>query len=136
MKSSIDQQLILFEILSIPEVLTAISGSIYQDARPNADTEDIVILGLPVVGNSKQQGQAIINIYVPDVELKSGSSIYYKADSLRLNELLEIIVPIIKSYSGEDFNLTISRGEIFEDADKSQKFHYYSLKISFEFFNL
>lgn len=135
MKTSIDQQLLLFSILDDSNIETLLSGRIYQDARPNFKTEDIVILGLPIVGNAEQRGQAIINIYVPDSEVTENNTPYFKSDSARIKELSDAVIAIIKSYSGDEFNLSVSSGETFVDADNKMKFHYYSLKVSFEFFN-
>ena len=107
-----------------------ITGDVYKITRPNSQKEDIVVKSLSLVGQTKQFGSAVVNIWVPDKDQKSQNV----PDTKRIDILSALAVDLISTTVSPDYNMTIANQGMFDEPD--MKYHYYSITINFEFFNL
>lgn len=107
-----------------------ITGDVYKYSRPNSTKEDIVIKSLSLVGQTKQFGSAVVNIWIPDKQLKER----YVIDSQRIDALAALAVELIHSTDSQDYNITTANQLVIGEPDL--KYHYYSITVNFEFFNL
>ena len=131
MKTPGKQINILYSLLSDSDLLNAvdgrISGDIYKHVRPNSGKEDIVVSSISLVGQSKQFGSAVVNIWIPDNEQSF-------PDTKRIDYLAAKAVEIIENAFSLDYNITIGNQDIY--AEPELKYHFYSITVNFEFFNL
>ena len=107
-----------------------ITGDVYKVSRPNSQKEDIVIKSLSLVGQTKQFGSAVVNIWIPDKQLKERGV----ADTKRIDVLSALAVELLSTTISPDYNITIANQLVIDEQDL--KYHYYSITVNFEFFNL
>lgn len=134
MKTQSDQIKALFELVSAsPELAAALTGGIFELTRPeNSLREDVVVNSLPVLPGSIQYGTANVNLYVPDIKVSQTSkySAYYAADSTRLEELKDLVLPLIENgiYADKAKYYVALSSLIREPETRS---HYYNFRVNF-----
>lgn len=81
----------------------AIRGSIYRsEMRPkDAESEDIIVKFLSGLDGQIQQGVVILNVYVPDITLRSDGR--RVEDKERVAELEELIVDFIENNGSTEY---------------------------------
>jgi hypothetical protein len=107
-----------------------ITGDVYKVARPSSGKEDVVIKSLSLVGQNKQFGSAVVNIWIPDRDLQDQSF----PNTERIDELSAKAIELIENTLSTDYNMTIGNQGIFREPE--MKYHFFSLTVNFEFFNL
>lgn len=135
MKLSTTQVDILYGIIAKSDLLSPvygrISGDVYKFKHSYSGTvEDIVINSISLVGQSNQFGTAVVNIYVPDIEFKGQS----QPNNERISNLAAKVIELIKSAETADYNMTIDSQDL-QDNPEDLRYHFYSIKVNFEFFN-
>jgi hypothetical protein len=102
-----------YQILNVPEVVSIITGNLYQLVRPkNSILEDIVINGLPITNTQLQQGVFNVNIHVPnltDVKI-GGNPDETQPDLVRLKAISEIVVEKLADVVGYDYRFSAQNG--------------------------
>ena len=86
-----------YSLISQSSLGAAIRGTIYRsEMRPrDAESEDIIIKFLSGLDGQIQQGVVILNVYVPDITMRSdGRKV---EDKQRVAELEELIVDFIEN---------------------------------------
>lgn len=134
MKTSFDATDILFGVLDVHELKSAISGGLFhQDSRPvNSKLEDVVI-NIITIGDTNVQGAVLnVNIYVPDKKIKGTDEYYQAPGRQRLNAITSVVVGILKGNKGrywKDGQLRITNisGLIPEPEIKQ---HYINIRVS------
>jgi hypothetical protein len=107
-----------------------ITGDVYKVARPSSGKEDVVIKSLSLVGQTKQFGSAVVNIWIPDRDLQDQSF----PNTERIDELAAKAIELIENTLSTDYNMTIGNQGIFSEPE--MKYHFFSITVNFEFFNL
>lgn len=135
MRTTFDQEDILYSILATSAVKAALSGGIYKQIRPDdSKLEDVVINSLPIDQGSVQRSTANVNVYVPDIQIKINGKNQYQPNTTRLKTLTALIVPALQErYSSEKWNFWISNQTTFREPEINQ--HYLNLRIEFKFHN-
>lgn len=116
-----------------------VDGNVYyRGLRPiqkNASSykEDIVVAFLTGEGTDVQTGTCLVNVYVPDVQARSG--IFY-ADKERCAVIAESLeqFPMFANQSGDGVYFK-QRGMIATFAEENIKQHFVSLKLEFKSLN-
>jgi len=131
MKTSGEQVDILYILLNGNADLKAlISGDVYKLGRPNSGSEDIVIKTVSLVGQTKQFGTAAVNIWIPDID--AGDQTF--PNTGRIDIIGDKVIELLESNINPDYNMTIGNQTVISELDL--KYHYFSIKVNFEFFNL
>lgn len=107
-----------------------ITGDVYKCTRPSSGKEDVVINSISLVGQTKQFGTAVVNIWIPDKDLQDQSF----PNTKRIDELAAKTIELIANAASTDYNITVSNQGTFSEPE--MKYHFYSITINFEFFNL
>lgn len=92
-----------YSLISQSSLGAAIRGTIYRsEMRPrDAESEDIIIKFLSGLDGQIQQGVVILNVYVPDVPMRSdGRKV---EDKQRVAELEELIVDFIENNGSTEY---------------------------------
>jgi hypothetical protein len=134
MKTPGNQIDILYALFMGSELKTAtpgkITGDVYKYTRPSSGKEDVVINSLSLVGQTKQFGSAVVNLWIPDKDLQDQSF----PDTKRVDELATKAIELIENTVSTDYNMTIANQGIFGEPE--MKYHFFSITVNFEFFNL
>ena len=92
-----------YSLISQSSLGAAIRGTIYRsEMRPrDAESEDIIIKFLSGLDGQIQQGVVILNVYVPDITMRSdGRKV---EDKQRVAELEELIVDFIENNGSTEY---------------------------------
>ncbi len=129
--SPLDMLTILYRILSVSDLGTLVQGRVYKLNKPQGLFECVVINALPVSQAQQQIGTANVNIYVPDLAQTREGKPDQVADTVRLNTLTSMALPLLTVYeTGYDF-APVSMTLIEQPESKS---HYMNIRIDFNFF--
>lgn len=132
-KTALDVRTELYKILNASNALKiAITGKIYKGIRPtNSKLEDVAVNTLVLGTGSRQRGVANINIHVPDIEAGPVGAKYFAPNETRLNQLTNIIKPLIEEGDGPDFSYWIEGTNVFQEPEIDQ--HYMNFRLAFTF---
>lgn len=73
MKTTADQNQILYDLLKNSSLNSALNGGLYKIERPqNSNLEDIVVSSMLVGDGGFQDGVANVNIYIPKIDINIG----------------------------------------------------------------
>lgn len=131
MKTTFDANMIMVELLNKAKVNEAISGDIYVDgSRPlNSKHEDIVVNVVALQADSlPQSASSNINIYVPDKVIKIGVKNQQVANIIRLKEITDIIMGVIRSTIVPGLSITPVSQTIMEESTLKQ--HFSNIRLS------
>lgn len=128
MKTTIDFQNRLFDLINSSALKNGITGGVYKSARPITGVmdlkEDVVINCLPVPGDQIQETVGNINIHVKNLDLKiDGKSDKTQPNLSRLNTLTLMAIDIIQDHYAEDFHCDFDSQQLFEEPESNS---YYS----------
>lgn len=122
-------------LIDLPVVTSAISGKIYQGARPlNSKLIDIAI-GIQGINNEwLQEGTVNVNIYAPNLSFNSDST---RPNLPVFDRLSTILCPLLDSqYKDSFYTIVASPAVIYKDTDVSHfvniKVDYYSIQDDFK----
>lgn len=134
MKTTLDQDTILYQLLVASPLKTAISGDVYKWIRPaGSQLEDVVINTITIGDGSVQRGAGNVNIYVPDVSVALGSKAQKMPNTARLKHLATLAVDTLKEYYAVDYNFWLAGQTTVQEVETAQ--HYINLRIEFKFHN-
>lgn len=130
MKTTFDQDGILYRRLQGSPLQQAVTGEVCQWKRPNGSTlEDIVINSLPIGDGSAQRGTSNVNVYVADIETGGGKM----PDSGRMHVLAGLALQTLKEGYGPDYNFWLVNQGTIAEPETDQ--HYINFRIDFKFHN-
>ena len=122
-----------------PMVTPALTGKVYyRDMRPiqneptQASVEDTVVAVLAGKGNIEQNGSCVVNVYVPDLRIKSGMNVRDKRRTDMIEKWMDTIPQSLSQRSGLYFEKTSTILTIPNDNIKE---HFVSLKMDFWIIN-
>jgi len=122
-----DANELLFKVLNIDEVKSAIKGKLYNDSRPiNSLNEDIVVNTITITNVFKPQlATSNINVYVPDIEgIKN---------SRRLKEISRVVRKVFEEHQFIGKSVYISDLGIIQE--QNGKEHYVNLRIQWRIYD-
>ncbi|MFV0536837.1 MAG: hypothetical protein ACK5M3_05615 [Dysgonomonas sp.] len=111
------------------QLVSFIKGTLYREGnRPkDADTEDAVVSFKTGLDGQFQDGEIVINVYVPN--LNQGGVI--KKDITRCRQIGNLIMQIVKSFTDSEYLIyLINIPQSFESEDIQQ--HFVNARIGFE----
>ena len=131
MKTSFDINTIVFRILNVQTVKSAISGDIYKgDDRPDDSTdEDIVINTISLTQDFLPQiATSNVNVCAADKpKIIKGKSML-KADDTRLKAITDIVLSVLRAAKVPGLLFTIEAQSTL--AETSVKQHFVNIRIS------
>jgi hypothetical protein len=130
MKTTFDTDAILFDLLQKSPMKNAISGGIYVgDDRPDDSMdEDIVVNSIDLTQDYLPQiGTSNVNIYVADTNKKIKGEQQLKANRIRLKELSEMAMTVLRSANITGLKLIPMSQHTLEEPIVKQ--HYVNIRI-------
>lgn len=120
------------------EYLDVAGGIYYRGLRPFQDNislyqEDVVIAFLTGTSGDIQKGTCLVNVYVPNIQAKSG--IFY-ADKQRCANIAEALETFPKFANDNADGIYFKQSDmIYTFAEESVNQHFVSLKMEFKVLN-
>ncbi|MFN3341901.1 MAG: hypothetical protein ACK40M_04345 [Flavobacteriales bacterium] len=129
MKTTFDIDKKIWNRFSGSALAAAISGDIYKMRRPaGSNLEDIVINNLGLPNQDLQRGIWNVNIFVPNLEVESGSvnddSI---PDTARLEELARLGVDLFDDVQDGDVYYSVQQQQTIFDSETKE--HFVNIRI-------
>lgn len=129
MRTTFDQNNILYALLGSSPLKTAINGKIYKNVHlDDSEFEDVVINSLPISTGDIQISTANVNIHVPDI--KVGNTFMPNED--RMKFLAEIAEPILKKGHGTFYRFYLSHQSTISQEGVNKSF--VNFRIEFQYF--
>jgi len=130
MKTGFDTDNVLYDVLKISSLKSAIAGNVYKRLRPvNSVLEDVVINSLPITNQQLQTCISNVNIFVPDKQITVNGVVTKVPNEERLEELTVMAVQILADGIKGDFTWDIQQQAFIQD-DESDS-HYSNIRIEF-----
>ncbi|WP_337043861.1 hypothetical protein [Emticicia sp. 17c] len=121
MKTTSDQDNILYELIQNSALSSLIKGGIYKGERPlDSSAEDIVINSLFIGEGTLQPGAATVNIYVPKVFQNIGGQQQSIKDTARVKAILAVAQEVLREAYGSYYSLWTSRQDDSDEPDLKQ----------------
>ncbi|PLK44405.1 hypothetical protein [Emticicia sp. TH156] len=126
MRTTADQDNILYELISSSPLRTFIRGGVYKGERPlDSPGEDVVISSMLVGDGTLQAGVANVNIYVPKVYQNINGKKQTLKDTKRVDEVLAVARGVLREAYGSYYSLWTSRqGDYDEPEMKQTRLHF------------
>ena len=112
-----------------------ITGSLTKHRRlANSTKEDVVVNGLVLNNAQLQRGIINVNIHVPNISipLSGGGFDNSQPNSVRINNLTNAVIPLLKDQWGSDYNFDIEQITLITE-DKSS---FNNIRIEFQSINI
>jgi len=133
MRTTADQDQILYNILKDSALNTELNGGLYKGERPqNSTLEDIVVSSMMVDNSDFQEGVANVNIYIPKMDLSIGGASQKMRDSKRISDVLILAVQALKENFGTFYSLWTSKIQEFDEPQINQT--RLSIRIEFRLY--
>lgn len=121
MKTTADQDKILYDLISQSPLKTFVRGGLYKGERPlDSQTEDVVITSMLIGDGSLQQGVAVVNIYVPKISQNINGRSQTLKDTKRCEEVLAVAQGVLREAYGSYYSLWTSRQGDYDEPDIKQ----------------
>ncbi|UTA66651.1 MULTISPECIES: hypothetical protein [Emticicia] len=126
MRTTADQDNILYDLISSSPLRTFIRGGVYKGERPlDSPGEDVVISSMLVGDGTLQAGVANVNIYVPKVYQNINGKKQTLKDTKRVDEVLAVARGVLREAYGSYYSLWTSRqGDYDEPEMKQTRLHF------------
>jgi hypothetical protein len=130
MKTTIDTDDVLYDLLKNSSLKSAITGKVYKRQRPvNSNLEDVVINSLPITNEQLQQCVSNVNVFVPNEKITVGETVDSVANEARLKQLVALAVTVLTDGINGQFTWDIQQQTLIKD-DESES-HYINIRIQF-----
>lgn len=128
MKTTFDQDTILYQLLTGSDLAKAISGEVYKMVRPNGSkAEDVVINTILTDTSQVQRGASNVNIYVPALQIHKD----VLPDTARMGELAALAIALLEDVYKPLYHLWVSNQTTIDEPGPSW---YVNLRVEFQFF--
>ena len=120
-----------YEFVTKSELAKAVSGKVYRKGMrpPESYKEDIVVKFLSGVDEQVQSGIVVLNIYVPDISVRSRGA---KVENIkRIDELEELAVSFIEGNDSNEYDLEKDGTPKSLEAEGIEQ-HFISVRIKFK----
>lgn len=120
-----------YEFVTKSGLANAISGKVYRKGMrpPESDKEDIVVKFLSGLDEQVQSGIVVLNIYVPDISIRSRGA---KVENIkRIDELEELAVSFIEENDSNEYDLEKDGTPKSLEAESIEQ-HFISVRIKFK----
>ena len=126
MKTTADQDSILYTLINQSALKTFIRGGIYKGERPlDSSNEDIVISSLLIGEGTLQAGVANVNIYIPKIYQNIDGKMQTIKDTSRVDEVLAVAREVLHESYGSYYSLWTSRQGDYDEPDiKQTRLHF------------
>lgn len=136
MKSNLQAVDIVFSHLKGSVLDMAITGQIMKHRRiANSTKEDVVINSLALNNTQLQRGILNVNIHVPNLSIpteQTGVRDNGYPNSVRLNQLTDLAIPILKDTWGADYDFDIEQINLITEETSS----FNNIRITFQALNV
>ena len=121
MKTTADQDNILYNLINQSVLKTFIRGGIYKGERPlDSTNEDIVISSTAIGEGTLQAGVANVNVYIPKIYQNIAGQMQSIKDTARVNEVLAVAGEVLHEAYGSYYSLWTSRQGDYDEPDIQQ----------------
>lgn len=126
MKTTANQDSILYTLINQSALKTFIRGGIYKGERPlDSANEDIVISSTAISEGTLQAGVANVNVYIPKIYQNISGKMQYIKDTRRVDEVLAVARDVLHEAYGKYYSLWTSRQGDFDEPDiKQTRLHF------------
>lgn len=126
MRTSLEVENILYQILNVPELTEQLGGKIFKGFRPpQRQIEDIVVGCLTVPNKTVQNGYANVNLYCPSLGIGL-------PNHKRFDEVLGLVKGLLEQGEKEQLYYKIDNiSSILEDPD-NKEMHYINIRINYQ----
>lgn len=126
MKTTADQDSILYALINGSALKTFIRGGIYKGERPlDSQAEDIVISSMMIGEGTLQAGVANVNVYIPKIYQNIGGKQQPIKDTRRVDEVLAVANEVLHEAYGKYYSLWTSRQGDYDEPDiKQTRLHF------------
>jgi len=114
----------LFVEIKQSDLGKAINGAVYRDEmRPdNSQKEDCIVKFVSGLDGQIQRGILVLNVYVPDIKIKSGKMVVNKT---RIAELENLIISFVEQCTSTEYLYSLDATPIsLAETDIQQHFIY------------
>lgn len=131
MKTTCDTDDVLFEILKAGSLIQEITGEVYPDGERalNSEKEDVTINSLPITNEQLQRSISNVNIFVPDIEVKTSKGVKWVKNRARIAQLSVLAKEDLKDGVSGDFTWDIEQQQVLKDEDSNS--HFINFRIEF-----
>lgn len=139
MRSTLDIEDRIYQVLNVPSLTNIISGKVLKRKRPvyqkTESKEDVVINCLPITGDQLQSCVSNVNIHVPNLVLTiAGQPDNDQPDTGRLNEIFSVVEPLLESFFLDDVDGYIQSITVIEEEDLNE--HFMNIRLQIHSINL
>lgn len=136
MKSNLEAVDIVFSHLKGSVLDTSITGQVMKHRRvANSTKEDVVINSLALNNTQLQKGILNVNIHVPNLSIPTGTTGVRDngyPNSVRLNQLTDLAIPLLKDTWGTDYDFDIEQINLITEETSS----FNNIRITFQALNV
>jgi hypothetical protein len=130
MKTGFDTDNVLYDVLKISSLKSAITGNVYKRQRPvDSNLEDVVINSLPITNQQLQTCVSNVNIFVPDVKVTVNGVVTNVPNEERLEDLTVMAIQVVADGIKGDFTWDIQQHALIQDNESDS--HYSNIRIEF-----
>lgn len=134
MRTSLDQDTIIFKLLNVPEITSVITGGIFKGRRPAGSELEDIIINSPTTGDgTRQYGVSNVNIYVPDVKATIAGKEQFLTNTARLLTLTNLVKPILEETDGDDYVVWIDSTRVRPEYEINQ--HFINIRLEVRMYN-
>lgn len=129
----LDLLTILYQTLKGSAIWGAVGQRGYKSTRPAGVGESYVVNALPVSQSQTQRGTGNVNIYAPNIDVKRVKNGVSEslADTVRLNELVQMALPVLSVYTNR-YDMEPAMVTLIEEPETDS--HYMNIRIDFTFY--
>jgi len=110
----------VFRVIKGSALEKAVTGTLSKRGRPaNSDLEDIVVSILDNGSGQMQSAFVNVNIYVADIQDKTGA---FVINDLRVDKLCDLAIDLLESYNGGTFRFEINKQRVMKVEGKNEHF--------------
>ncbi len=121
MKSTSDQEQILYSLIKNSALDVALNGGIYIGERPlSSSTEDVVITAMLTGDGTLQEGVCNVNIYIKKLSTSINAVNQLIKDTKRISEVLPIALNLLKEGAGTYYSFWVSKQAEYDEPEINQ----------------
>lgn len=134
MRSTSDQEDILYDLIKNSVLDTALNGGIYKGERPlNSNLEDVVITAMLTTDGTLQEGVCNVNIYIKKENRVIGGVSQLLKNTKRVSEVSPIALNVLIEKAGLYYSYWVSKQAEYDEPDINQT--RLNFRVEFRFDN-
>lgn len=109
-----------------------ITGGIHKYAKPiSSNLEDVVVNSITMNNEQLQEGVLVVNIHVPDKQIKVGTTTQSMIDTKRMLSVSKEVLSVLNEVWKDDWHFVVQQQNLIESTGE----HFNSIRLEFYFEN-